>query len=250
MRLALLEVSSAHVRLQDAQQSVARLHKAVAQALFLDELVQPYPLQECVRVLRGGGSRYAKPRILDREDKAQSVRVGVELAGLDQLDYHHLLAVAVLQGAPLGVGHPEVLQRGLRARVARLAGHDPLVDLRGELLGSVRRLALDVAPLVFHQLVQPLAPGLLVRRVDQHAVDVEDSATKTHILSFSLHARTGRGSLWLLLLKFSSSRLYPPAHHGGERPGSLPPPLGGQNPRPPEPPAGEGGGAGAKHPPP
>src|SRR5215218_433561 len=137
MWLALLEVSTADVRVQDVQEGVAGPDEVVAQAHVLGELVETDALQERVRVLGGGGRPYPQARVLDRQHEAQCVGVGVELAGLDQLDYHHLLAIAVLLGALLGVGHPEVLQHGLGARVARLAGHDPLVYLRGKFLGSV-----------------------------------------------------------------------------------------------------------------
>jgi len=156
----------------------------VGEALLLGELVQPHEPQEGARVLGGGGGRDEDAVLLDRQHEAQGVRVLLELLSLDQLDDHHLLAVAVLAGSPLGVGHSEVLQRGLRARVTRLARHDPLVHLRRELFRSVRRLGPDVAPVVLHQLPQTLAPSLLVRRVHQHAVYVEDRATKTHRLSF------------------------------------------------------------------
>jgi hypothetical protein len=72
--------------------------------------------------------------------------------------------------------------------------------LQRELLGRIRGLSSYVAPLVLHQLSQALAPGLLVGRVNQHAVHVEDSATKTHMLSFLTSARgwgrpSRRGSL-------------------------------------------------------
>ena len=58
----------------------------------------------------------------------------VELAGLDELDDHRLLSLGVLVDAPVDVGDLEVLERGAGAAHARLAGHDRLVDLRGERL--------------------------------------------------------------------------------------------------------------------
>src|SRR3712207_402470 len=172
----------------------------VGETLLFGELVQPHEPQEGARVLGGGGGRDEDAGLLDRQHEAQGVRVLLELLSLDQLDDHLLLVVAVLPGSPLGVGHAEVLQRCLGALEAWLAGHLPLVDLRRELLGRIRGLTSYVAPLVLHQLTQPLAPRLLVGRVNQHAVHVEDSATKTHMLSFLTSARgwgrpSRRGSL-------------------------------------------------------
>src|SRR5207302_9386781 len=74
----------------------------------------------------------------------------------------------------LVVGNVEVLKRGAGAGQARLAGHLRLVDPRGERLRGPCGPVADVAPVGLHQLAQRLAPRLLVRRVDQDSVDVED----------------------------------------------------------------------------
>src|ERR1019366_8198275 len=98
------------------------------------------------------------------------------LTGLDQRDDRSLLALGVLVDELLRVGQPEVLERGPRTTHPRLARHDLLVDLRSEPFGCPGRLGADFAPARLHQLAQRLAPGLLVRRVDEHAVDIEDCA--------------------------------------------------------------------------
>ena len=74
-----------------------------------------------------------EPGVLDREQEAQRVGVGGELARLDELDDHLLLEVGVgAHARAVGVGHAEVLQRGLRALHPRLARQDLLVDERRE----------------------------------------------------------------------------------------------------------------------
>src|SRR5207247_2822428 len=49
-----------------------------------------------------------------------------------------------------------------------------LVDVERERFRRPRRAVADVSPVRLHQLAQRLAPRLLVRRVDQHPVDVEN----------------------------------------------------------------------------
>jgi hypothetical protein len=99
----------------------------------------------------------------------------------------------------------EVLQHGQRACVAWLAGHDPLVDLQREPFGRVRRLIPDVTPRLLHELPQPLAPGILVRRVDQHAVNVEDGAPEIRY-PFLLYPKGLQAwrARWLLFCSISS----------------------------------------------
>jgi len=94
-------------------------------------------------------------------------------SGLDELDHHRLLALGVCLDPGFGVGYLEVVERGAGAAHARLAGHHFLVDLRREAFGGPGRLIPDVAPLRLHQLAERVAPRRLVRRVDEHAVDVE-----------------------------------------------------------------------------
>src|SRR5258708_9442940 len=59
-------------------------------------------------------------------------------------------------------------------RSSRLTRHLLLVEVRRKRLGRPGRLAADAAPLALHQLAHRLTPRLLVGRVDEHAVDVED----------------------------------------------------------------------------
>jgi hypothetical protein len=113
--------------------------------------------------------------VLDGDDEPQRVGVRGEVAGLDEPHHHLLLALGVLREArAIVVGDVEVLQRRARAAHARLARHFLLVDLGRERFRRPGRPVADVAPLPLHQLAQRLAPRLLVRRVDKHAVDIED----------------------------------------------------------------------------
>src|SRR5436189_217148 len=79
-----------------------------------------------------------------------------------------------ISGAGVGVGNLKVLQGCLGATHPWLARDLRLVDVGGERLGRPGRLAADAAPLLLHQLAQRLPPRFLVRRIDEHAVDVED----------------------------------------------------------------------------
>ena len=120
------------------------------------------------------------------DDEAQGVRVRGEVPGLDQAHDHRLLAIGVLgQAVVVVIGHVEVRERGTGAVHSRLAGHLLLVDAGRERLRRPGRLIADIAPVVLHQLTQRLAPGLLVGRVDEHAVDVKDRSLESfrHVCS-------------------------------------------------------------------
>ena len=71
-------------------------------------------------------------------------------------------------------GTPKYVQRGPGPGHPRHARHHLLVHRRGEPLRRPRGAVTDVAPLALHQLLQGLAPGQLVRGVDQNPVHVED----------------------------------------------------------------------------
>src|SRR5208282_1818652 len=142
--------------------------------LFLREGVEPDLAQEQGRVLRRRRVRDQQAGILDRDDEPQRVGICGEVTRLDETHHHLLLALGVLDGALPGVGHLEIIQRGAGAAHPRLPRHVLLVNVGRERVRRPRGAVADGAPVRLHQLAQRLAPRLLVRRVDQHPVDVEN----------------------------------------------------------------------------
>jgi hypothetical protein len=70
----------------------------------------------------------------------------------------------------------EVLEGCLGTRAPWQAGDNPLVHGLSEPVRSIARPVADPGPLGFHQLTEPVPPGAVVRRVDQHPVHVEDGS--------------------------------------------------------------------------
>jgi hypothetical protein len=91
-----------------------------------------------------------------------------------------LLGRRVLLDPALLVGHPEVPESRPGTGHPRLARHDLLVHRRGEPLGGPGGAVPDVTPFALHQVLEGLAPGQFVGRVDQHPVHVEDRASVRH----------------------------------------------------------------------
>jgi hypothetical protein len=110
------------------------------------ERVEAYLSQKQPGVLGRGGGGHLDAGVLDRDDEPQRVRIGRELAGLDQLDHHRLLALGVSLDPLIGIGHLEVVQRRASTAHARLAGHHRLVELRREALRRPGRPLPDVLP--------------------------------------------------------------------------------------------------------
>src|SRR5664279_4465804 len=84
------------------------------------------------------------------------------------------MTIACLCAAYVAIGHVKVVQSGPGAVHARLARNLLLVDRGGKGLRRPGRGVADIAPFRFHQLAQRLPPRLLVGRVDEYAVDIED----------------------------------------------------------------------------
>jgi len=109
-----------------------------------------------------------------------------ELAGCDQRFEARLLDGSILVGALHRLGHREVLQRRECALEPGLAGHPGLVDLgreRAGMVGGPQRV-----PLLAHQRRERFSPRTLMRRGDEHAIDVEDDADATALAAL-LHPR-------------------------------------------------------------
>jgi hypothetical protein len=92
----------------------------------------------------------------------------------------HLFSLAVPPGALINVGDAEVLERSASTSDPRHTSHHLLVHLRCEPLARPASLAADVAPLALHELLKPLPPGQLVRRIDRHSIYVEDRTLVCH----------------------------------------------------------------------
>ena len=121
--------------------------------MFLRERVKPDLPQEQSRVLRRGRVRDGYSGVFCRDDEPQGVGIGGEVTGLDEAHDQLLLVLGVLDGTLVGVGHPEVVERGAGAVHARLAGDVLLVDKGGERVRRPRGTAADVAPAGLHQLL-------------------------------------------------------------------------------------------------
>ena len=94
------------------------------------------------------------------EEDANGIGEGGKAAGGDQVDDAGLFGGRVSGGASKGVGHIEALQDGEGTIHAGAAGDLGLVERRGQ-QGRIGKAG------------QSLAPGLLVRRIDDDAIDVE-----------------------------------------------------------------------------
>src|SRR6266498_1104091 len=101
-----------------------------------------------------------------------------DLARLDQLLQAPLFPLRVLDGSSVGVADMEVVERGAGAAQVRLASYLLLVDCRRELLRAVADRGARRSPLGREQLPEGLAPGSLMGRGHQYAVDIEDRATE------------------------------------------------------------------------
>jgi hypothetical protein len=178
--LAAREVTAGDVGVEQLLQRHPLADELVVEALLGGEGVQADPFQEQPGVLRRGRGRDRYPGVLDGEDEPQGVGEGPEPALLDERDDMLLLGRRVLLDPALLVGHPEVAESRPGPGHPRLARHDLLVYRRGEPLGGPAGTVLDVTPFALHQILEGLAPGQFVRRVDQHPVHVEDRASVCH----------------------------------------------------------------------
>ena len=180
---ALGEVPSRHVDVEGVEQGEVRF--------------EPDAAEQPARVLRRGGGSEGYPGAAYRPDEAQRVGKGVDPDGLEQLVHPPLLAPAVLLDAVLVLGELEMAQRGAGAAEGGLAGHPVAVEVGREPIGGVRGPVAEVAPARVHQMVERLAPGPLVGRVDEHAVHVEhrplEARCRRHSLQLLAH-RGGRGA--------------------------------------------------------
>jgi hypothetical protein len=174
VRLAVGEVPARNVSVEEVLEGQARPQRLRGDAVLISKAVEPDLAQEQFRVLRRGCGRRPDAGVLDGDDEPQRVGIGGEVAGLDEPDHHRLFTHRVFLGADSDIGHMEVLQGRPSAVHPSLARDLRLVDVGRERLGRPDRLVADMAPLALHQLTQRLTPCLLVRRVDEHAVDIED----------------------------------------------------------------------------
>jgi len=152
--LAAREIASGDVYVEVVQQRQAGPQRRRRDPLLLREGVEPDLAQEQPRVLRRGRVRDAHPGVLGRDDETQGVGIGGEVAGLDEVHDHLLLALRVLGDALVGVGHVEVVEGGAGAGQTRLARDVLLVDVGRERVRRPCRLVADVAPARLYQLAQ------------------------------------------------------------------------------------------------
>ena len=134
-----------------------------------------------------------RPAALKPLEQPDAVVERPERALRDQALEQRLLDRRVVRRAgAVRIGDAEVVEHRARAVLARAAGDVRGVDGVVERAGPPARARGDVGELALHELVQRLAPGALVRRVDEHAVDVEDgTAQRRRGSGTSAMARTG-----------------------------------------------------------
>lgn len=146
--------------------------------------------QHAVGILRGRGDGHRPAERIDGADQPQRVIEHMEVRGGDQRHQAGLLALRVRRGRPYGVRHAERFQGRQSASRPRLPGHVLLVERGGEARG-------------IREIVQRLAPGTLVRRSEEDAVDVEDDGDQLvppdvddRLMLQSAARRTGSSSRW------------------------------------------------------
>src|SRR5215469_2339631 len=147
------------------------------------KLVQADLLHDWVGVLGRGGCRHWDTESFDVEDKAQRVVECLKLAGRYQPTQMFLLNRCVPLRLGLDVGDAEVLERRARASQSRPPRDYLLVDILGERVVRVARMVANVGPFGIHQLAERITPRLVVRRVHENAVYIEDRALKAHAVA-------------------------------------------------------------------
>ena len=135
--------------------------------------------QQPTGVARGRGGRDRESQLAEADQERDGVVEHRRGLAFDEVDESTLLGFGVrVHVLVVGVGHADGLEPSAGPVEARSPGHGALVALRRERAGLVPGVEGELRPGAGHEPVEGLAPCLLVRRVDEYAVHVEDGCAK------------------------------------------------------------------------